>query len=209
MCSFVRPQQRHYDQNYSLYGTQTSPVVFCMQNNMISTRIASLYGSSALICGFVHAKQRLIWIKITSLYGSQTSPCDLCMQKQRDFSTRITKSPWVPDLTYRDLCMQNNVISIRITSLYGSQTSFVVFCMQNNVTLGPELQVSLCRRPHQWFFAFKTATLAPELQVSHVSQTFICGFVHSQDCDIIAPELHSLYGSQTFTGRFVHTKQRD
>ena len=33
-------------------------------------------------------------------------------------------------------------------------------------TLGPELQVSMGRRPHQWFFAFKTAPLAPELQIS-------------------------------------------
>ena len=32
-------------------------------------------------------------------------------------------------------------------------------------TLGPELQVSMGARPHIWFFAFKTATLAPELQV--------------------------------------------
>ena len=61
--------------------------------------------------------------------------------------------------------MQNNVISITITSLYGSQLSFVVFACKT-ATLGPELQVSMGRRPHQWFFAFKTATLAPELQVS-------------------------------------------
>ena len=60
------------------------------------------------------------------------------------------------------LCMQNNVISIRITSLYGSQLSFVAFSC-NTVTLGPELQVSMGARPHLWFFAFKTATLAPEL----------------------------------------------
>ena len=32
-------------------------------------------------------------------------------------------------------------------------------------TLGPELQVSMGARPHLWFFAFKTASLAPELQV--------------------------------------------
>ena len=61
--------------------------------------------------------------------------------------------------------MQNNVISIRITSLYGSQLSFVVFAFKT-AALEPELQVSIGRRPHQWFFAFKTATLAPELQVS-------------------------------------------
>ena len=33
-------------------------------------------------------------------------------------------------------------------------------------TLGPEFQVSMGARPHLWFLAFKTATLAPELQVS-------------------------------------------
>ena len=34
-------------------------------------------------------------------------------------------------------------------------------------------------RPHLWFFALKTATLAPELQVFCVP-ALICGFVHSQ-----------------------------
>ena len=61
--------------------------------------------------------------------------------------------------------MQNNVISIRNTSLYGSQPSFVFFACKT-ATLGPELQVSMGSRPHLYFFAFKTATLAPELQVS-------------------------------------------
>ena len=61
--------------------------------------------------------------------------------------------------------MQNEVISIRNTSLYGSQISFVVFECKT-ATLGPELQVSMGRRPHTCFFAFKTAPLAPELQVS-------------------------------------------
>ena len=32
--------------------------------------------------------------------------------------------------------------------------------------LGPELQVSMGPRHHLWLFAFKTATLAPEVQVS-------------------------------------------
>ena len=53
------------------------------------------------------------------------------------------------------LCMQNNLISIKITSLYGSQPSLM------------------------FFFAFKTASLAPELQVSMVP-AIICGFVHSK-----------------------------
>ena len=54
--------------------------------------------------------------------------------------------------------MQNNVISIAITSLYGSQPSFVVFAFKT-ATLGPELQVSMGPRPHLWFCAFTIATL--------------------------------------------------
>ena len=61
--------------------------------------------------------------------------------------------------------MQNNVNSIRNTRLYGCQPTSVVFAFKT-ATLGPELQVSMGPRPHLWFFAFKTATLAPELQVS-------------------------------------------
>ena len=61
--------------------------------------------------------------------------------------------------------MQNNVIIIRRTSFYWSQPSFVVFAFKT-ATLGPELQVSLGPRPHLRFFPFKTATLEPELQVS-------------------------------------------
>ena len=63
------------------------------------------------------------------------------------------------------MCMQNNVISIRITSFNGSQPKFVIFAFKT-ATLGPDLQVSMGPRPHLWFFAFKTATLAPQLQVS-------------------------------------------
>ena len=40
----------------SLYGSQISPVVLCMQNSVISFKSIWV---PALICGFVHAKQRL------------------------------------------------------------------------------------------------------------------------------------------------------
>ena len=61
--------------------------------------------------------------------------------------------------------MQNSVIRCRLTFVYWSQPSSVVFAFKT-ATLGPELQVSMGPRPHLWFFAFKTPTLAPELQVS-------------------------------------------
>ena len=76
-------------------------------------------------------------------------------------------------------CIQSSDFSNRIASLYGSYPSFVVFAYKT-ATLAPELQVSMGRRPHQWFFAFKTANLAPELQVSMVP-ALICSFVHSQE----------------------------
>ena len=132
----------------SLYGSQPSSVFFacktasfgselqvsmgprphlwflCVQNSVISTRIASLYRSQTspvVLC----TQNNVISIRITSLYGSQTSPVVFCMQ--------------------------NNVNSIRITSLYGSQPSFVVFASKT-ATLGPELQVSIGPRSHLCFF---------------------------------------------------------
>ena len=81
---------------YSLHGSQTSPVVLCMQNSVIRTRITSLHWSQTspvVLC----RQNSVISARITSLYGSQTSPVVLCMQ--------------------------NKVISMRIVSLYGSQIS--------------------------------------------------------------------------------------
>ena len=61
--------------------------------------------------------------------------------------------------------IQNSVSSTRIACLYGSQPSSVVFAYKT-ATLGQELQVSMGPRPHLWFFVFKAASLAPELQIS-------------------------------------------
>ena len=61
--------------------------------------------------------------------------------------------------------MQNNAISIIKTSLYGSQPSSVVFACKT-ATLAPELQVSMCPSRHLRFCALTTATLLPELIVS-------------------------------------------
>ena len=162
----------------SLYGSQTSPVVVCMQNNEINIRITILYGSHPssvvsackttslapelqvsmgpsphlLFFGGIH--NGVIMTGINSLYGSQTSPMALCMQNSV-ISTRNTSlhgsqtSPVV-------LCMQNNQNSIRNTSLYESQPSSV-FIPCKTTTLGQELQVSMGPRHHLSFCAWKTA----------------------------------------------------
>ena len=90
---FLHAKQRLLDQSTSLYGCQTSPVVLCMQNSVICTRISSLHGfqpSSVVLC----VQNSVLTTRIASLYVSQTSPVDLCKQ--------------------------NSFLSTKITSLYGS-----------------------------------------------------------------------------------------
>ena len=138
----------------SLYGSRNSPVDLYMQNKVIFLRNTSLCGTqpSSMVCktatGFCMQNSDFSeGPRITSLYGSQ------CFA-----------SPVV-------LCIQNSDFSIRITSLYGSQPSFVAFACKTADFRCPNYQKKQCTslycpRPHLWFFAFKTATLAPELQIS-------------------------------------------
>ena len=56
----------------NLYGSQTSPVILCMQNSLISARPTSLHGSQTspvVLC----MQNNVISIRITSLYGSHPS----------------------------------------------------------------------------------------------------------------------------------------
>ena len=141
----------------SLYGSQTSPVVLCIQNSVICTSMTSLswFQPSSVFFScktatlayellvsigpsphlwFLYAKQRLV-DQHTRLYGYQTSPVVLYIQ--------------------------TSVISSRITSFYGFQPSSVVLYMKT-ATLGPPLQVCIGLRPHLWFWALISACLAQE-----------------------------------------------
>ena len=107
---FLHSKQRHLDQHTSLYGYQTSLVILCVQNCVISTRITSFNGfqpSSVVLC----VQNSDLRTKIACFYGSQSSPVILCIQY--------------------------SVIRIRITSLYGSQLSCAVFGCKT-ATLGLE-----------------------------------------------------------------------
>ena len=129
----------------SLHGSQTSPDVLSMLNNVIS-------------------------IRITSLYGSHTSPVDLWMRNSM-LRSRMTIVYWSQPLS-KVFCIQNNVFSIRMTCLYGSQLSSVV-CAFTTATLWPELRVSMCPRPHLSFCACKTAWLASEWLVMLIELFYI------------------------------------
>ena len=79
-----------------------------------------------------------------------------------------------------------------MTSLYGCQSSFVAFACKT-ATLGPELQVSMCPRPHRWVFAFKTATLPSELQASMCPR--LHRWVFAFKTATLAPELKVSMGA--------------
>ena len=66
------------------------------------------------------------------------------------------------------------------------------FFAYKTATLGPELQVSMGPRPHPRFFAFKTATLAASLYGFQPSSVVLC----MQNSDFWI-RITSLYGSQT------------
>ena len=116
---------------FSLYVSQNSPVVLCMQTNVIRSRMTLVYWSqpsSVVLC----IQNSDFSFRITSLYRSQTSPVVLSMQ--------------------------NNMINIRITSVYGSQPSSVDFACKT-ATFGPELQVSMGPNPHLCFLHAKQRLL--------------------------------------------------
>ena len=86
------------------------------------------------------------------------------------------------------------MISVRIISLYWSQLSFVVFAFKTE-TLGPELQVSMGRRPHQCFLCIHNSDFSTRIASHHGSQlssVVLC--IHKSD---IMTRINNLYGFQT------------
>ena len=148
---FLHAKQRLWTRITSLYGSQTSPVLLCMQNSVI-------------------------WTKMTSSHGFQPSSVVLCM-KNSDFRTRTTSlCRWIDPTC--GFCMQNSDFWTRITSLYGSQTSPVIFCKENSV-LASELLVSMGPNPHLWFLHSKQRLLDSNYKSLWVPD-MTCRFVHTK-----------------------------
>ena len=116
-------------------------------------------------------KRATLGQKLQVSMGPRHHLCFFCIQNS-DFSTRIA-SLYEPQPSSVVLCIPNSDIMTRINSLYRSQTSPVVLCMQNNViSIGI---ISLYGSQHSFVvFAFKTATLGPELQISMGPRPHLC-----------------------------------
>ena len=146
--------QSHRIRITNLYGSQTSPIVLCMQYSMISTRNTSLFGfqpSSVVLC--IQNSDRTT--TIAHVFGSQTSPVAFCIQ--------------------------NNVPSFRNTSLYGSQP-LSVGCACKTASLASELLVSMGPSPHLWFLHSKPRLLDQTNKSLRVPD-LTCHFVHAKQRD--------------------------
>ena len=114
----------------SLYGSQTSPVVLCMQNRVISTGILVPMVPD-LTCRYVHANN-VISFRITNLYGSQPSSVDLACKT----------ATFGPEL--------------KVSAGPRHHLRFFAF---KTASLAPELPASMGPSSHLWFFQAKQRLL--------------------------------------------------
>ena len=82
LCFFFMQYSAFWTRISSLYGFQTSSVVFSTHNCELNTRIKRTLLVPALTCGFVHAKQRLLDQSNKSLWVPDiTCPCVHAIQR--------------------------------------------------------------------------------------------------------------------------------
>ena len=143
----------------NLLGSQTSPMVFCIQNSHFSTRIASLYWFPALICWFCAFTTATLCTRITLVSMGPRHHLWLCRiqnsdwlapelssllwvpdftwgilgnAKQRDFSTRITKSPLVTHLTCCICACKTTRLASELVFSKGPSLHLWLLCMHNS-----------------------------------------------------------------------------
>ena len=82
ICDFCMQNSDFWTRITSLYGTQTSPVILCMQKACLASEMLVSMGSSPHLC-FLHAKQSLLDQNNNSLWVPDLS-CRFVHAKQRD-----------------------------------------------------------------------------------------------------------------------------
>ena len=90
-------------------------------------------------------------------------------------------------------CMQNSDFRTRIASLYRSQPSSIVFAFET-APLAPELQVSMGPIPYLWFLLAKQRPLDQNYKSLWVPD-LTCRFMHAKS--VISSRITSLHVSQT------------
>ena len=151
----------------SLHGSQTSPVVLCMHNGVISTMNTGLSWSQTNLSFCACKSAWLAPKKLVSLGPRHNLSFCVCKTAwlASDLLVSMGPSPHLWFLHAKQrlldqskslygcqtslvvLCIQNSVICTRISSLYGFQPSSVVFACKT-ATFGPDLQVCIGPSPH-------------------------------------------------------------
>ena len=220
------PTSAFWSRITSLYRSQASPVVLCMQNSMICIRMTILYWFQPLSVFFSSFKTVTfrpalqvcmgpspnVWfcafksatLAYELLFSIGPSPHVWFLDAKQRILDWNYKALWVEDHTCC-FCMQNFDFWTRITSLYGSQTWPVILCMYNSV-VNIRITSLYGSQPSSVVFAFKTSWLASELLVSMGP--------HPHDCFLHAKQRRLGRNSKSLwvpniTFRFVNTKQRD
>ena len=141
MCGFWMQNSDFWTRITRLCGSQTSPVIFCMQNSVPSIRNNSLHGSqpSSVVFGCKSATYHLSHCECkTALLTSDllVSMCPnphLCffLMQYSAFWTRI-KSLYGSQVSSVELSPHNCELNTRIKRHYWIQPSPVALCMQNS-----------------------------------------------------------------------------
>ena len=88
----LHSKQRLWTRITNLYGSQTSPVVLCMQYSMISTRITFLYGSQPL---------SMVFGCTTATFGAELQ---VSMGPRHDLSVCGCKTAWLASVVLVSMC---------------------------------------------------------------------------------------------------------
>ena len=150
----------------SLCGSQTSPVVLCVQNSVMRLRLYVSQPSSVVFAC------KTAWLASESLVSMVPSPHVWFLDAKQWLFDPNNRSLWVPDVTCRFVHAIQRDQHLHYWSLWVPAV-ICGFCMQNS-NFWTRVPVSMGTRPHMSFCACKTAWFAPEWQVYIGSNPHLC-----------------------------------
>ena len=150
----LHAKQRLLDQNYKSLWSQTSPVVLCMQNGVICTRMKSLYG--------FQPSSVLFSCKTVTL-GPDLQVC-------------MGSTPHLWFWAHITACLAQELKD------YMCSSPQLWFCACKTACLTSVLLVSIGSSPHLWFLNAKQRLL-DQINKSLLVPDFICRFLHAKQCD--------------------------
>ena len=173
-----------------LYGSQNSPVIFCMQKSVPSIRKTSLHWSQP---------SRVVFGCKTATYGPEKQ---VSMGPRHDLSLCERKTAWFASDSLVSMCpnphlcfffMQYSAFWTRISGLYGSQTSSVIFSTHNC-----ELNTRIKR-----LYWFQPSPVALWTRVTSLYGSQTWPVVLCMQYSMISTRITCLYGSQPLSVVFA------